>query len=280
LTLIFALCFFVNASAQTDRTSIMFWNLENFFEPGAGGAPKYWTAKRYYSKCDGIAKTILKLSEQSGELPDIICFAEVENRKVLKDLISSTVLRKLDYRIVHYDSEDHRGIDCALLYRKGTMNLLESKPCPIYDKQGIKLPTRDILLCRFEGLDVMVNHHPSKLGSGAADNRKLAMERMNFLADSLICSGSQGVLAIGDFNDNLWPQKKGTIKFNGIWERIDGIFLWGKTKVQEQDLDYDFLLEKDKRYGGLKPRRTFVGPRYNGGLSDHLPIFYYIYVLS
>lgn len=33
-----------------------------------------------------------------------------------------------------------------------------------------------------------------------------------------------------------------------------------------------FLLEADKSYLGVKPRRTYIGPRYNGGVSDHLPI--------
>lgn len=33
-----------------------------------------------------------------------------------------------------------------------------------------------------------------------------------------------------------------------------------------------FLLEEDKKYGGVKPHRTFLGPVYVGGISDHLPI--------
>ena len=33
-----------------------------------------------------------------------------------------------------------------------------------------------------------------------------------------------------------------------------------------------FLLEPDPAWLGSKPCRTYVGPRYNGGLSDHLPI--------
>ena len=33
-----------------------------------------------------------------------------------------------------------------------------------------------------------------------------------------------------------------------------------------------FLLEPDKAWLGEKPRRTYVGPQYNGGLSDHLPV--------
>jgi hypothetical protein len=39
-----------------------------------------------------------------------------------------------------------------------------------------------------------------------------------------------------------------------------------------QVMDIDFLKEYDRRYMGHKPRRTFIGPRYNKGVSDHYPI--------
>jgi len=34
----------------------------------------------------------------------------------------------------------------------------------------------------------------------------------------------------------------------------------------------DFLLEQDLRYMGVKPYRTFIGYKYHGGYSDHLPV--------
>ena len=37
------------------------------------------------------------------------------------------------------------------------------------------------------------------------------------------------------------------------------------------------LEEEDKAFGGTKPRRTFVGPRYTGGVSDHLPVVFIVY---
>ncbi len=40
---------------------------------------------------------------------------------------------------------------------------------------------------------------------------------------------------------------------------------------------HGFLLEKDALYLGEKVRRTLIGPRYNGGTSDHLPILLKIY---
>lgn len=64
-------------------------------------------------------------------LPDVIGFAEVENRFVLTKLLRETSLSKLDYKIVHYDSPDPRGIDVALLYRSSRLRLLSSRPVHI-----------------------------------------------------------------------------------------------------------------------------------------------------
>lgn len=44
----------------------------------------------------------------------------------------------------------------------------------------------------------------------------------------------------------------------------------GATKAEI--LTTEFLLEPDKKYGGVKPFRTYAGFTYQNGFSDHLPI--------
>ena len=242
--------------------TVVFWNVENFF----GDRPYF------YAKCNGIAKTIMEIADREGEMPDVIAMAEVGDRKVLERLVFTTALRKFDYRIVHYDSPDKRGIDCALLYRKGSLRKCRSKPCHLYDSTGTVMNTRDILLCEFDSLAILVNHHPSKVGQGSDDRRRIAMDRMNGLCDSLENEGVRRILCVGDFNDNLWGTfTQGTIKYNGEWEKIDGNFSRG-LDVNEQVFVSPFLLTKDSKFGGEKPLRSFSGPRYTGGISDHLPI--------
>jgi hypothetical protein len=47
----------------------------------------------------------------------------------------------------------------------------------------------------------------------------------------------------------------------------------GCLKFLNADIfDAGFLLEPDKKFGGVKPRRTYVGFKYQEGFSDHLPI--------
>lgn len=74
----------------------------------------------------------------------------------------------------------------------------------------------------------------------------------------------------------------GTIKFMGAWELIDH-FLVSPNLLNVNEpifcgegameiLAHPYLMEEDRKFTGRKPRRTYVGPRYNGGVSDHLPI--------
>jgi predicted extracellular nuclease len=78
--------------------------------------------------------------------------------------------------------------------------------------------------------------------------------------------------------------KLGSHKFQGKWGTIDQIIVSSallknqkdKLSVQENGakiFSARFLLEEDKRFMGLQPFRTYAGPKYTGGFSDHLPVY-------
>lgn len=262
-----------------DSLLLVSWNVENFLDYRCDSTGRY-TRSRFYNKCNSLSKTLLLIAERSGRLPDAIALMEVGDRYVLKKLLDTTPLRKLDYGIVHYESPDRRGIDCALLYRRSRLKLLNSEAKHLYDS-AVSPPalmhTRDILVAEFEGLDILVNHHPSKVGTDSERRRAIAMQRMWDVIDSLQAAGHRSIISVGDFNDNVWGQEatKGTIKYNGAWEKIDGYFARG-LKVGERVFDDPLLSEADKSFGGTKPRRSFIGPRFNGGASDHYPVVLWI----
>lgn len=328
------------APDPADSLLVVSWNVENFLDYRSDTTGRH-TRKRFYSKCNAIAKTLLLISEEKGRLPDAVALMEVGDRFVLERLIRDTPLRKLDYAIVHYDSPDRRGIDCALLYRRSTLKLLRSAPVHLYDSTGAVMSTRDILLAEFGGLDILVNHHPSKVGADSERRRAVAMARMRELMDSLAAAPStfwagsvdgsaesgppstktasgvdgsaeigppsskaasgvdgsaesglpstktasaRAILAVGDFNDDVWPHDgpreayEGTIKFSGAWEKIDGHFALGPLEVHESVFAHPLLTEPDRSFGGTKPRRAFSGPRWLGGVSDHYPVIFRIVI--
>jgi len=272
----------LSLKAQTDSLLVMFWNVENFFDWHSGNGPAGWTAGRFQKKCDAIGKTMLMVADKYGRLPDAVGLAEVENAYVVSRLASSRILSGLDYSYIHFDSPDHRGIDCALLFRRHLLRRLNAVSKHILDSAGHIIRTRDILMCEFvtEGEDtlaILVNHHPSQIG-GKTENRKAAMDRLIFLTDSLNAAGVRSVVSVGDFNEDRWRDGgRGTIKFNGRWEKIDGHYATGFSLVKEEVFDNALLTTQDKAFGGTKPLRTFSGPRYLGGVSDHYPIVVILY---
>lgn len=303
-------------SQDDESLMVMFWNMENFFDyidDGSGESDKefsakgvrHWTKRKFNAKCQAIAKSILWISSTEGRLPDIIGMAEIENIRVLKKLIESTALGKLDYGIVHYDSPDHRGIDVALLYRKDILTLTGSKACRVNgisdSNPADSLKTRDILLAQFYSaevlsgarINILVNHHPSKFGGQSSEwKRNAAIGRLKQLTDSLYACGERCIIATGDFNDTpenplferlgsilankalpLAQKGSGTIRYNGKWELIDMFFVSKPLEKSEMKIiTLPFLMKWDNVHPGQKPLRTYSGPKYLGGVSDHLPI--------
>lgn len=86
-----------------------------------------------------------------------------------------------------------------------------------------------------------------------------------------------------DFN-----KEQGTYKYQGIWEIVDHLIVNGNMLRKDNSVrvknnhayifNENFLLEADERYYGSKPYRTNTGPRYNGGFSDHLPVYFDIII--
>ena len=292
-----------------DSLQVMFWNVENFFDwrndsttvsdaEFSAAGERHWTWKRFQAKAKAFAKALFWVEAETGRLPDVIGLEEVENTFVLRQVLQKTALRKLDYKYVHYDSPDRRGIDVALLYRSSRLELLDSRPCHLYAADTV-MATRDILLCVFQKdsakVAVLVNHHPSKYG-GAAESeprRRIAVERLRFLADSLADIGIDRIIAGGDFNDtpdnpvfrrlepalvpmhmDLFRRGLGTIKYDGKWDLIDHIYVSPALVplAWMQILRIPFLLTRDTVHSGEKPLRTYTGPRHTGGVSDHLPV--------
>jgi predicted extracellular nuclease len=309
---------------------IMFYNVENYFDTFDDSvtadneflpqSEKNWNYYRYKEKTTQLFKTIAAVGELQP--PEIICFAEIENKKVLLDLIRKTPLEKFEFEIVHFDSPDHRGIDVGLIYRKDLIIKLDSRKIPVLFSYNSKHTTRDILY--FKGLTqksdtfhLFVNHWPSRRGGKNISQpyRLNAARTLKLNIDSILNINScANVIITGDFNDEPFDQslttglvaqikltspvcsslynlsvilldvcKCGTYRYRSQWNMLDQFIVSGNLLLSEDGLrtkpeylhiaDFNFLLIEDSKYGGYKPYRTYQGPIYKGGFSDHLPVY-------
>ena len=300
--IVLVLCCSVVVEAQ-DFFTVMSYNVENLFDtiPDAGKDDKEflpegeykWTRPRLFKKLKDISKVIV--GTDTVKPCEVVGLCEVENDSVMTYLLERTQLRKLGYKYIMANSEDQRGIDVALLYSPRRFRLIHHESI----RTKTKKPTRDVLYAsgvmpRGDTLDIYMLHLPSQLGLDEAErNRQMIRDRVLSHADSVTARRQKPTIIImGDFNDELKGKQMnpyhehgftdmtegkqpGTYKYKGEWGNIDHIMLrTTRTERIESGITImPMLLERDKSRGGKKPRRTFLGTHYHGGVSDHLPVW-------
>lgn len=244
------------------------------------------------------------VEDNDFQLPDLVALCEVESDSCLYDLTRRSLLRNARYEYVITDSPDARGVDVALLWSPFTFRMLAHHSLRVTPPEGMR-PTRDILyVCgRVRGgdtLHVFVVHAPSRSGGAAATEpyRQLVAERISVAVDSICSEQPEAKIVVaGDLNAYTKDKSlrrllgsglsdisekasgrhgaEGTYRYHGEWGSLDHILVSKPMALLLYGcyvFDAPFLMEADDTYGGLKPFRTYLGPRYLGGYSDHLPL--------
>jgi hypothetical protein len=199
------------------QNQVVFYNVENLFYPGNDSLKEdddftpegmyHWTHKKYYHKINKIAQVIISMMEEGK--PALIGFCEIENRRVLEDLTSKTLLRSFGYRIIHQESPDPRGIDVGLIYDPVTFIPEKYNSIRIFKENEEELLTRNILKvtgsfygkyrCHF-----FINHWPSRRGGQKASEsrRMLVAKHLRSEVDRIFNDEPDpNIIIMGDFND-------------------------------------------------------------------------------
>jgi len=207
---------------------VVFYNVENLFDTiddplinDADFLPDAripWTGERYELKLDRISEVIEALGNKAPA--GIVGLCEVENQKVLEDLVRSPRILRYQYRIIHYDSPDERGIDNALLYDPLQFQPVHHAVLPVIFPFDAEDKTRDILYIKGihpkrkkDTLHLYVNHWPSRYGGMEASEPKRvrAAEALHRHVDSILAIRPESLLLImGDFNDE--PDNKSMLE--------------------------------------------------------------------
>jgi predicted extracellular nuclease len=219
-----ALC--VAAQAQPNKTSkaksmvVGFWNVENLYdtindpaiddEEFLPQAASKWGTERYTKKIHNTAFAISKMGlDENPDGAAILGLAEIENKKVLEDLVKDPQLINRKYQIVQYNSPDQRGIDVALLYNPKYFKLMSSSVHTVKLPGDSAKPTRDELLVNGvlngQSVHVLVCHWPSRRGGEkeSAPNRNAAATVAKGIVDSLRKAEKNAkIFVMGDLNDD------------------------------------------------------------------------------
>jgi len=288
--------------------SIGFWNAENLFdliddpdkrdEEFALNGRKNVTQEIYDLKIKNCSEVLRDLDV------DIIGLCEVENKNVLNDLNNAFKYR--EYKIIHYESPDERGIDNALLYDPKKFKVLSSKP--IRNVLGGDDKTRDILYIKGEFnlilIHIFVNHWPSNYGG-----KEKSIPKRNFTSKLLLSEIQNinevefepNIILLGDFNEDPDDYNVLLLESAGLTNLMMAMidkedistyiyrgtnYLYDQIIVSNSVLDEKgFTLADSSAYildlpkyrqqeGKYKnyPFRFWAGNKLLGGYSDHLAV--------
>ena len=300
--------FTLSCSSPIMPLSIGYWNVENLFdifddptkndEEFSIGGRKNVTQEIYDLKIKQSAEVLTDLNV------DVLGLSEVENAIVLEDL--NFAYKERNYKIIHFDSPDERGIDNALLYDPNYFKVITSRPIPNTLPGGDK--TRDILYVKGSYADelihLFVNHWPSNYGGREKSIPKRAATAqllVREISPILSLDPSAEIILVGDFNedpDEMNVQSLKTIGLSSLMEPMLGMPKKGTYVYRGKDLFYDqviiheslrdqeglalvsnstYILDLPKyrqQEGNYKhfPYRFWAGNNLLGGYSDHLAI--------
>ena len=257
---------------------VAFYNLENLFDTlHDEGKKDYeylpdgrnkWDDEKYQAKLKNMSTVLSMLAtDKLPEGPAVIGMAEVENNRVLQDLLKQPALADRGYEMIHYEGPDERGVDCAFFYNPKIYTPTSSRLVPYRLMQPTDRPTRGFLVIdgklAGERVAFIINHWPSR--GAASPYREHAGEQVRALKDSLQSLDRKiKIVIMGDMNDDPMDksmaealgarQKKENVEkrglFNPWWDTLasgNGTLKYrGKWNLFDQQIISGNLLGQDK----------------------------------
>ncbi len=277
------------------------------------GGIRGWTPTRYYRKAGNIARVMAAIGEDKfpdivglAEVENDACLKTLVYSSPLKNAgysflhVESEDARGVDVALLY-----NRYL-FQLLGHQVLRIVFEGEPSKM-TRDVLHAWGR---MASGDCLHVYVCHFPSRLGGETESEtyRRQVARLVRASVDSLFAlQPKANILIMGDFNDYpsnrsllvdlhaKEPQKEslagnlynlmlplegipglGTNKHQAEWGILDQLIISSNLLPKTKGANIfcpDFLLLKDERWLGKKPFRTFNGMVYQGGYSDHLPVW-------
>jgi len=282
---------------------------DNEFTPDSA---KKWNSSRYDRKIQMLSEVIASMGsgsypailglcevENIAVLRDLTANEQVRKAKYEPVLIEGPDQRGIDVALL-YSKKQFKMIS-SNSYR---VNLGDAER-PTRDI----LHVRGKLKGGGPTIHVFVNHWPSRYGGAEKSEPKriAAAQVLAAKTDSIHqLYPDEAIICMGDFNDypdnrslteflptgesanlvnlmkGLKEAKRGSYNYRGDWDFLDQIIV--SRSLNDGELPdifsgstapffTDSMVYTHPKYGDVKPKRTYGGPEYLGGYSDHLPVY-------
>lgn len=282
----------VLAQKQYRPYAVGFYNQENLFDTCHDAGKNdyeflptgsyHWNGLKYTHKLRNMARAIADMGTENVALKNTGCafigLSEVENNKVLTDLVAQEPLSARGMKFCHIEGSDRRGIDCALLYNPKLFTPDSVWLVPyVPDNGDTTFVTRGFLTVTGtmaeERVAAIVCHWPSRFSGSSV--RESAGRQVKTLKESLLKSNpSIKIFIMGDMNDdptdksitealgakgkikkldgsdgdlyNPWysmlaEEGRGTLSYQGSWNLFDQIIMTANMVNPSGVTDYSTL---------------------------------------
>ncbi len=306
LIFLLILSFYIEKKCRK-KMLVVSYNVENLFdtidsphsldEEFTPMSRKDWNTPKYYKKISDIAKVINAID--AAHFPDLIGLIEVENANVIEDLLKTESFKNKNYKYVHKETTDPRGIDVALVYNPQIFDYVSSSQIKLFDTTGKAYHTREILLVKGivgkDTLYVFVNHWKSRYGGVEKTEFKriIAAKTLRKEIDKILSYNPDAeIICLGDFNDTpankslefvlnasqdsvfksteelfnltayLAKQNKGTLSYKDNWYMLDNI-------IVSQN-----MINQKNKIRALTPAFVYsskLNAKYNPKANDTIP---------
>jgi len=263
-----------NNSCNSDTIRMGFYNVENLFDlvdnpkikgqdQFLPGGEKDWTRERLNKKLNDLSKVIAALGNGTTA-PPILGFCEVESSDVLEELLDTEAFNNGNFKYLHKDSPDSRGIDVCLAYNADLVTVLNWEALKVAFPKDLTYTSRDIVYAHLnikqhDKVHLLVNHWPSRYkGVEISEPRRIqAANTVNVkVAEILAKNPNAKIILMGDFNDEphnrsikqvlntatskkeladakflnafhnlLTDENKGSYNYKGEWSFLDQIMI-------------------------------------------------------
>jgi predicted extracellular nuclease len=271
-----------------------------------------WTTDRYNKKIKNLASVISQLGDADGpeilglcEIENLSVLEELAAQKELKNYeyqiahFDSPDKRGIDVALFF-----KKDFLTDVKKEKFPVTTPQNKPSRDVLFVSGKIGKNDVYF--------IVNHFPSRREgeSESEPNRLEAGKVTRSIIDKIFAQNSNAnIFVMGDYNDEPYNKSiteairangkpdfaknelknlffdiaqtgRGSYNFKGEWNMLDQMMvskavmrnISGIKFVKADIYSPEFLKEKNRKYKG-NPFRTFAGPNYLGGFSDHFPIY-------
>ncbi len=291
------------------NTDLMFDSVDNIGEYDddfTASGSRFWGEQRYNNKLDCLAEIIGSINGK--ELPDILVLAEVENDKVVKDLLSRKVFRKSEYKEYFYSSPGGKSI--AILSSLAMPEGINTVDLGI-EGPGSEL-SASIFYSSFSLADgnkyhLFINNWTDRTTgySGSEASRINCAVTVRREVDNILnFERDARIIVLGTFNDeptnksvltmlnasnkrknlnyrDLYnpfydihnEEEKGTVAVNGKMQMYDFIIVSPALLKETEGFSTDFSSGKIFTGGRTEPLPTFKGDNYINGASAHFPVY-------